>query len=61
MTEHGLSGGDRLSSERRESVLIVQDVRDTVVDFGDAGEKTHREIMSGLRTGRLKRVTGDEQ
>jgi len=54
--EHGLEAGDRLRSERRESDLIVQAVRDTVVDFGGVGEKTHREITSGLRTGTLERI-----
>jgi hypothetical protein len=55
--EHGLEAGDRLRSERRESDLIVQAVRDTVVDFGgDVGQRTHREIASGLRTGQLERI-----
>ena len=58
--EHGLEAGDRLRSKRRESDLIVQAVRDTVVDFGgDVGERTHREIASGLRTGKLERIDED--
>jgi hypothetical protein len=57
--EHGLSEGDRLRSERRESDLIVRDIRDTTVYFGvGVGEKTHREVASGLRTGRLERIEG---
>ena len=55
--EHGLSEGDRLRSERRESDLVVQEVRDRTVDFGsDVGERTHRSVASGLQTGRLERV-----
>jgi len=58
--EHGLEEGDRLRSDRRESDLIVRDVRDTVVDFGgDVGERTHRDVASGLRSGLLERVDDD--
>jgi hypothetical protein len=59
MFEHGLKEGDRLQSKRRESELIVQEVRDTVVCFEEVGEKTHREVTSGLRSGRLERVEVD--
>lgn len=61
MIEHGLQEGDQLRSKRRDSLLTVVEVRDTVVDFGgDVGERTHRAVMSGLRTGTLERVEEDD-
>ena len=57
ISEHGLEVGDRLRSKRRQTELTVREVRDTTVYFGeDVGEKTHREVMRGLRSGKLEYV-----
>lgn len=59
---HGLREGDRLRSERRESMLTVESVRDTTVDFGgDVGEWSHRKVHSLLEAGTIEVVDEEEQ